>query len=181
MTYKFLTDTYETERLKTLSVWSMFRDEDMCVRPHPSDRRGRSVLEEMVHQCVSEDLWFRTILEIDVGAPPLPTNETATLSSKSIRNLKAHLSGVLSVAEEWEWIQPRSNPAKGRFRLPDEKPVRARRILTPAQFQGLLAELDEPYGTVVLVAVLAGLRKGEIAALRWDDILPGRVNVDEAV
>jgi hypothetical protein len=30
----------------------------------------------MVHQCVSEDLWFRTMLGIDVGAPPLPAQET---------------------------------------------------------------------------------------------------------
>jgi hypothetical protein len=29
----------------------------------------------MVHQCVSEDTWFRTMLGIDVGAPPLPENE----------------------------------------------------------------------------------------------------------
>jgi hypothetical protein len=30
----------------------------------------------MVHQCVSEDAWFRTMLGIDVGAPPLPAVET---------------------------------------------------------------------------------------------------------
>jgi hypothetical protein len=30
----------------------------------------------MVHQCVSEDLWFRNMLGIDVGAPPLPRSET---------------------------------------------------------------------------------------------------------
>ena len=30
----------------------------------------------MVHQCVSEDAWFRSMLGIDVGAPPLPTQET---------------------------------------------------------------------------------------------------------
>jgi hypothetical protein len=29
----------------------------------------------MVHQCVSEDLWFRTILGIDVGVAPLPARE----------------------------------------------------------------------------------------------------------
>ena len=29
----------------------------------------------MVHQCVSEDLWFREMLGIDVGAPPLPAQE----------------------------------------------------------------------------------------------------------
>jgi hypothetical protein len=30
----------------------------------------------MVHQCVSEDLWFRNMLGVDVGAPPLPQQET---------------------------------------------------------------------------------------------------------
>jgi uncharacterized damage-inducible protein DinB len=30
----------------------------------------------MVHQCVSEDTWFRNMLGIDVGAPPLPAEET---------------------------------------------------------------------------------------------------------
>ena len=75
MDYEFLTDIYETERLKVLSVWSMFRDEDMERRPHPCDTRGRSVREQMIHQCASEDLWFRTMLSIDVGAPPLPDIE----------------------------------------------------------------------------------------------------------
>ena len=32
--------------------------------------------EQMVHQCVSEDNWFRSMLGIDVGAPPLPRSET---------------------------------------------------------------------------------------------------------
>src|SRR5262245_54290473 len=74
--YDFLVSTYRSERLKVLSVWSMFCDEDMEVRPHPSDTRGRSVREQMIHQCLSEDLWFRNILDIDVGAPPLPDHET---------------------------------------------------------------------------------------------------------
>jgi hypothetical protein len=30
----------------------------------------------MIHQCVSEDLWFRTMLAIDVGARPLPPTES---------------------------------------------------------------------------------------------------------
>lgn len=76
MRYEFLASTYATERLKVLSVWSMFLDADMGVRPHPSDRRGRSVREQMVHQCVSENLWFLNMLGIDVGAPPLPAEET---------------------------------------------------------------------------------------------------------
>jgi uncharacterized damage-inducible protein DinB len=76
MTFRFLIDTYETERLKVLSVWSMFAESDLEVRPHPTDLRGRSVREQMVHQCVSENLWFKNMLGIDVSAPPLPAEET---------------------------------------------------------------------------------------------------------
>ncbi len=76
MRYAFLVETYETERVKVVSVWSEFHDEDLPVRPRQGDRRGRSVREQMVHQCVSEDLWFRTMLGIDVGAPPLPGEES---------------------------------------------------------------------------------------------------------
>lgn len=76
MRYQFLIDTYQTERLKVLSVWSMFQDGDMEVRPHPTDPRGRSVREQMVHQCVSENLWFKGMLGIDVAAPPLPAEES---------------------------------------------------------------------------------------------------------
>ena len=76
MRYEFLVETYATERLKVASVWSEFGDGDMEVRPRANDPRGRSIREQMVHQCVSEDLWFRNMLKIDVSAPPLPKEET---------------------------------------------------------------------------------------------------------
>ncbi len=76
MKYSFLIETYASERIKVVSVWSEFRDEELPVRPREGDPRGRSVHEQMVHQCVSEDAWFRNMLGIDVGAPPLPGKET---------------------------------------------------------------------------------------------------------
>ncbi|HEX5227250.1 MAG TPA: DinB family protein [Bryobacteraceae bacterium] len=75
MKYEFLVDTYATERVKVISAWSTFRDGDLPFRPNSVDLRGRSVHEQMVHQCVSENLWFKNILGIDVGAPPLPARE----------------------------------------------------------------------------------------------------------
>jgi uncharacterized damage-inducible protein DinB len=75
MRYEFLIETYATERVKVVGAWSMFRDEDLGIRPNAADARGRSFHEHMVHQCVSEDTWFRTMLGIDVGAPPLPAQE----------------------------------------------------------------------------------------------------------
>ena len=74
--YHLLVDAYETEIVKVLSVWSMFDDGDLPHRPHPTDARGRSVHEQMVHQCVSEHLWFDKMLGIPVTLNPLPTRKT---------------------------------------------------------------------------------------------------------
>ncbi len=71
--YGFLVETYRTERIKTLSVWSQIPEARMSFRPEP---RARTPLEHMVHQCVSEDTWMRTMLGIGVGRPALPARET---------------------------------------------------------------------------------------------------------
>jgi uncharacterized damage-inducible protein DinB len=71
--YDFLVETYRTERLKTLSVWSQVPDERMQFRPEP---RARTPLEHMLHQCVSEDTWMRTMLGIAVSRPALPSPES---------------------------------------------------------------------------------------------------------
>jgi uncharacterized damage-inducible protein DinB len=73
---EFLVETYGSERLKTLSVWSMFEDGDLDIRPHPNLSRDRTPREHMVHQCMSEDKWFTGMFGIDVGAPPVPAPET---------------------------------------------------------------------------------------------------------
>lgn len=56
-----------------------------------------------------------------------------------------------------------------------------RQFYSPAQIQNLLPELLEPCGTVVKVAVLTGLRIGEILALGWKrvDLLHGTLEVAE--
>ncbi len=50
MSHAFLSDTYQSECLKVVSVWSEFHDDDLPFRPRSGDSRGRSVLEQMVHQ-----------------------------------------------------------------------------------------------------------------------------------
>ena len=102
MRYAFLVDTYATERIKVVSVWSEFRDEDLPVRPNASDPRGRSVHEQMVHQCVSEDLWFRNMLGIDVGARPLPQQETRVdFIREYVNDSGRRLSTIQERDESW--------------------------------------------------------------------------------
>lgn len=102
MRYEFLVQTYATERVKVVSVWSEFREEEMQVRPRADDARGRSVREQMVHQCVSEDLWFRTMLKVDVGAPPLPKEETRVeFIRRYAEDSGKRLAELESKAESW--------------------------------------------------------------------------------
>jgi uncharacterized damage-inducible protein DinB len=76
MTYQFLVDTYQTEIEKVLSTWAMFNDDDLLARPHAHDKRGRSLVEQMIHQSVSENLWFSNMLGIQVTENPLPKSES---------------------------------------------------------------------------------------------------------
>jgi len=103
MTYEFLIESYASERLKVLSVWSEFSDEDLTVRPNQTDSRGRSVREQMVHQCVSEDLWFRTMLGIDVQAPPLPEHETRIAFIQRYAEDSGHRLAKLRQTDERWW------------------------------------------------------------------------------
>lgn len=103
MKYEFLVESYETERIKVLSVWSEFRDEDLPVRPRSNDARGRSVHEHMVHQCVSEDAWFRTMLGIDVGTSPLPGQERRLEFMQRYADLSASRLAVLRDTDDVWW------------------------------------------------------------------------------
>jgi uncharacterized damage-inducible protein DinB len=73
MSFRFFADTYATERLKTLAVWSQFGDGDLEFRPEP---RARTPREHFLHQCLSEDTWFSRMLGIVVSLPALPERET---------------------------------------------------------------------------------------------------------
>lgn len=86
-----------------VSVWSEFRDADLPVRPRDGDPRGRSMHEQMVHQCVSEDFWFRTMLAIDVGAPPLPAQETRLEFIKRYSEDSAKRLAVLQSKDDAWW------------------------------------------------------------------------------
>jgi uncharacterized damage-inducible protein DinB len=102
MKFDFLIDAYETERVKVLSVWSTFKDEELTVRPRADDRRGRSVREQMVHQCVSEDYWFRTMLGVEVTGAPLPAQETRlNFMRQYAEDSGKRLAALRAKDEEW--------------------------------------------------------------------------------
>jgi hypothetical protein len=57
----------------------------------------------MVHQCTSEDTWFRTMLGIDAGAPPLPKQERRLEFIKRYAEDSATRLSRLRETEEGWW------------------------------------------------------------------------------
>jgi len=97
--YDFLIETYRTERIKTLSVWSQFGDDDMEYRPEP---RARTPHEHMVHQCISEDNWMKKMLGIDTKENALPANENKLEFIEWYAKVsELRLKELLSKPDEW--------------------------------------------------------------------------------
>ncbi len=150
MHYHFLVETYATERIKILGVWSSFRDTDLPTRPRAGDSRGRSVREQMVHQCVSENLWFRDILGVEVGAPPLPIIEERLEFIRRYAEDSARRLDALRPKEDPWWEE-----TVGFFDVPRSRAwVMLRRIAHSAHHRGqqtamlrmLGRELHSTYG-----------------------------------
>jgi len=109
-----------------------------------------------------------------------PSDVQAFLSEKanteaawhSVRNMRNLLRSVMRTAEEWGYIE--DNPV-ARMKLPPKPSRLAICLLQPAQVRKLVSEVREPYRSMILLAVLTGLRRGELFALRW-----GAVNFEKA-
>jgi integrase len=51
--------------------------------------------------------------------------------------------------------------------------------ITPEQFDALVNLMTEPYATMVYVCVLSGLRVSELIGLKWEDVHPNSLTIDE--
>jgi integrase len=83
------------------------------------------------------------------------------------------LSKIFATAVEWGYLT--ENPAHA-IKMPERTLKRPHRPLSTDEVQKLLVALSEPERTFTLVAVLTGLRLGELLALRW-----GRIDLASSV
>jgi integrase len=99
-------------------------------------------------------------------------------SPSTLHGIRVMVSKVLQTAVEYGYLE--RNPAQG-IQIGDRQSNKPKFFLTPPQVKDLLAKLTEPCRSVVLTAVLTGMRIGEILALRWNrvDFLRGDIEVSQ--
>ncbi len=90
------------------------------------------------------------------------------LGWETCNHLRNLLSKIFASAKKWGHFAG-ENPASA-VELPEKKPAREKCVLMPDDVTRLLAVLREPVFTMALIAVLTGLRIGEIIGLRWKDV-----------
>jgi integrase len=99
---------------------------------------------------------------------------------KSVDHIHDVLSAILRTAVKWGHLS--GNPASG-VDMPMLRTVKPKWALTIAQASALLDALPPLARTMVGLALLTGLRRGELFALRWKSLSldEGHLTVDEAV
>ena len=99
------------------------------------------------------------------------------------RQIKSHIKGLMhglfQAAMLWEMID--KNPIS--LVRQSCKRLKTPRRLTPAEIRRLVAQLEEPYRTMVLTVACLGLRAGELTSLQWGDLdfLNSTVKVERSV
>jgi integrase len=107
-------------------------------------------------------------------------DKSKRVAPRTVLTLRNRLSKIFAIAVQWGYLQ--MNPAQGT-QVPALEDTRERLALRPEQVRELLGALPEPYRTMILLAVLSGLRRGELFGLRWKwvDFEKGAVTVAEAI
>jgi integrase len=93
---------------------------------------------------------------------------TGGRSRKTVENVLLTLSSILRVARVWGYSC--GNFTVGDITMPREGVRKEQRSFTDAEVGKLLSAAPEPFGTILAVTAVLGLRIGEVLALRISDI-----------
>lgn len=105
----------------------------------------------------------------DCAAEKCTPHACKPLSASTVRQIHSVISGTLSAAERWGWID--TNPARVT-RRPRPKPPEPDPP-TPAEAAQLADEafrMDDDWGTLVWLTMTTGMRRGEVCGLRFSCI-----------
>ena len=146
--------TQPIDRLNARTLESLYRELRRC----RSRCDGRPQIEK-----------HTTAGDHDCGKARCKPHVCKPMATSTVRQMHSIISGTLTAAVRWEWID--TNPARvaqrPRAKAPEPDPPSPTEA---AQLLDAAFEIDEDWGTLVWLVMTTGLRRGEVCALRWRDI-----------
>lgn len=92
------------------------------------------------------------------------------LSPKTKGHVRALFHMLFERAMLWGLLDLQRNPIELIKLKGTSRRLKRPHTISPEKFQELIAILEEPYRTMVIVAICTGLRVSEVLALRWEHI-----------
>jgi len=88
--------------------------------------------------------------------------------------IRRYLMGAFRQAERWELLN--FNPVRNIE--PVKRPPPRRKVMQPDEIQEFLKHAPKVYRALFMTAIFAGLRRGELMALPWENVSPESIIVD---
>jgi len=103
-----------------------------------------------------------------------------TLGRRSLQHIKCSLSAIFKHAKQQGFFVG-ENPVRDTAIAPRAKEPQQTHAYTLDEIRAVLSVLPEPAGTIFAVAAFTGLRRGEIAGMRWEDYRDGEIHVTQSI
>jgi integrase len=102
------------------------------------------------------------------------------LSRRSLQHIKCCLSAIFKLAKQQGYFVG-ENPVRDTAVSPTAKEPQETYAYSSDEIRDILSVIPEPAGTIFATAAFAGLRRGEIRGLRWEDYGNGEVRVRQSI
>lgn len=175
-----------TEDMRFDRAWELFIDDQRAhtgtanVRKHQyiGDLYLKPALDSVRLSRITPNMWRKCI---DTGVK-------AGLSQRSLKNIKLSISAFINFARRERWNIERLE--RGDIVIPSNAPAAHREILQPDGLRILFSEdtiihWRQPRKSFFIYAwrfmVLTGLRRGELCALRNEDIVNGVLTINRSI
>lgn len=161
-TYSANFDLKATLKAKKITQTELSSIAQVSIGTIKSILHGKNISEESAKK-------LTTALQKDLRVLFTPSDESQTLSGKTILHYHRLISVILQTAVEWQYIP--SNPAE-RVKPPKVEHQEAQ-YLDDKQALRLLELLNSQpiyYKTAIEVLLFTGMRRGELLGLEWSDI-----------